>query len=89
MSEHSIKLSNRRKMELTGVSKVNTFDDEEIILETSMGYLNIVGQEMHISMLNLDEGRLMIEGSITGIEYKAQGSDLKTKGKSILNRLIK
>jgi sporulation protein YabP len=76
-------------MELTGVSKVNTFDDEEIILETSMGYLNIVGQEMHISMLNLDEGRLMIEGSITGIEYKAQGSDLKTKGKSILNRLIK
>ena len=89
MSDHYLKLTNRKNMELTGVSRVNTFDEEEIILETVMGYLNILGEELHISMLNLDEGKLTIEGNIASIEYKAQGTDIKARSKNILNRLLK
>ncbi len=89
MAEHSLILSNRRNMEISGVNNVNTFDEEEIILETSMGCLIILGQELHISMLNLDEGKVNIEGNVISIEYKAQGTDIKAKGKNILSRLLK
>jgi len=40
-------------------------------------------------MLNLDEGKVALEGNVNSIEYKAQGTDIKAKGKNILNRLLK
>lgn len=89
MAEHTIKLVNRKNMELTGVNNVNTFDEQVILLETSMGLIAISGQELHITRLNLDEGRVDLEGNINCVEYKAQGADVKSKGKSILNRLLK
>lgn len=89
MAEHSFKLSNRKNMELTGVNNVNTFDEEKIILETSEGFLFILGQDLHITTLNLDEGRVALAGSVASIEYKEPGTDIKAKGKSIINRLLK
>jgi sporulation protein YabP len=76
-------------MELTGVSNVLTFDEEEIILQTNMGGLLILGDNLHITMLNLDEGKVAIQGNIGSIEYKAQGTDLKAKSKNVLSRLFK
>jgi sporulation protein YabP len=76
-------------MELSGVNNVNTFDEEEIILETDLGFLYILGKELHINMLNLDEGKVALQGEINSLEYKAQGTDIKAKGKNILNRLLK
>lgn len=89
MAEHSIKITERSQMELTGVNNVNTFDEQEIILETSLGHLFILGEELHITMLNLEEGKVALEGAINSIEYKSQGADLKTKSKNILSRLLK
>ncbi|MBC7075496.1 MAG: sporulation protein YabP [Syntrophomonadaceae bacterium] len=89
MAEHSLKLAERRKLELTGVNNVNSFDEEEIVLETGLGHLCVLGQELHIIMLNLDEGKVAIEGNITSLEYKNQGPDIKTRGKNILSRLLK
>ncbi len=89
MADHSIKLINRSNMELTGVSSVNTFDEEEIILETSLGYLYILGENLHITMLSLEEGKVSLEGAVNSVEYKALGTDLKTKSKNVLSRLLK
>jgi sporulation protein YabP len=89
MAEHSIYLSDRSMMELTGVDNVNTFDEQQIILETGMGYLYVIGEGLHITMLNLDQGKVNIQGRVTSLDYKAQDADLKTKSKSIINRLFK
>jgi sporulation protein YabP len=89
MTEHFISMSNRESVELGGVTNVINFDEEEIILETTMGYLEIGGQELHITMLNLDNGQVAITGSINHLAYKPQGTSLKNKGKTILNRLLK
>jgi sporulation protein YabP len=76
-------------MEISGVINVNTFDEEEIILETVMGYLYVQGEELHVSMLNLEQGKVVVEGSIINIQYKKEGKDIKTRGKNILSRLLK
>ncbi len=89
MGDHSLTLVNRNNMQLNGIKNVNTFDEDEIVLETELGYLCILGQDLHVSMLNLDEGKVALEGIINSVEYKAQGTDIKAKGKNILNRLLK
>lgn len=89
MAEHSINLVNRNSLDLSGVTNVVNFDDEEIILDTTMGFLEIGGQELHITMLNLENGRVEVQGNISQLAYKAQGVDFKARGKTMLNRLFK
>jgi len=89
VADHSLTLVNRNNMQLNGVKNVNTFDEDEIVLETELGYLCILGQGLHVSMLNLEEGKVALEGNVNSVEYKAQGADIKAKSKNILNRLLK
>lgn len=89
MAEHFIRLTNRKNMELAGVNNVINFDEQEIVLDTSMGTLFVVGEELHINLLKLDEGKVALEGSVNSIMYKAQGIDMKSKSKNILGRLLK
>lgn len=89
MAEHSLNLSNRQRLELSGINNVIAFDEKEIVLATNLGYLTINGEELHINMLNLDEGKVAIQGTINNMSYKPQGTDIKAKGKSVLNRLLK
>lgn len=89
MAEHSLKLVNRNQMELTGVRNVNTFDEQEIVLETQQGFLSIAGEQLHITLLNLEEGKVAVEGSIGSIVYREQGSDMRTRSRNILSRLLK
>lgn len=89
MAEHFIKLTNRKNMELSGVNNVINFDEQEIVLDTSMGTLFVVGEELHINLLKLDEGKVALEGGVNSIMYKAQGIDMKSKSKNILGRLLK
>ncbi|CFX10537.1 Sporulation protein YabP [Syntrophomonas zehnderi OL-4] len=89
MTDHSVNMINRKSIDLSGVNNVVNFDDEEIILDTMMGCLEIGGEELHITMLNLDNGKVSIHGNISHLAYKAQGADFKARGKTILNRLFK
>jgi sporulation protein YabP len=89
MAQHSLYLSDCKIMELTGVSSVNTFNEEQIILETGVGFLAIVGTNLHITNLNLEEGKVAIQGDVVNIEYKPQGASFKARGKSVISRLLK
>ncbi len=89
MAEHSLTMEDRQRLQLSGITNVIAFDEEEIVLEISQGYLSISGADMHITMLNLDQGQVAIQGNINNLGYKAQGIDLKSKGKNVLNRLLK
>ncbi len=89
MADHLIKINNRNNMELSGVNNVNTFDEQEIILETILGSLFIKGENLHITLLNLEENKVALEGEINSLEYKAPGVDIKTKSKNVISRLLK
>ena len=66
---HTIVMENRRKATLTGVNDVASFHDQEVVLKTDDGEIIIVGDNLHISNLSLDEGKLVVEGLIGGLEY--------------------
>ncbi len=66
---HSIVMEDRKRAVLTGVTDVASFNEQEVIMLTEEGDISLVGEGLHIAHLNLEEGKLTVEGRITGIEY--------------------
>ena len=89
-TQHELTLTGRSRFLATGVLKVISFDDGEILLETEMGTLILRGGEMSITRLDLTAGEIAVQGSVSALEYRDQRSKkMKEKGKNILERLIK
>jgi sporulation protein YabP len=89
MQAHGITLTNREVLEATGVTFVSSFDDQEVILDTTQGPLYLRGEELHISQLSLEEGKVVVQGKLAVIEYKQIGRSMKGKGKSLVERILK
>ena len=53
---HSIQLEERHRLAVTGVSEVLSFDENEVIMDTSLGLLTVEGEGLHVEKLSLDMG---------------------------------
>ncbi len=85
-SQHRVIITERETITVDGVNNVESFDDQEVVLETTAGMLMLRGREFHIKQLNLDEGNLTIEGYLAGLEY---AEEMGKKARSFLGRLLK
>ena len=85
---HSILMENREKVTITGVEDVDSFDEAAVLLVTELGYITLQGMDLHISKLNLEEGQLVVEGEITGIEY-SDHEGVGGKGGGFFKKLFK
>lgn len=70
---HRLTLVRRADLELSGIQKVESFDDKEIVLLTSEGRLNVRGENLHIRHLDLESGACMLDGSIVALLYAQDG----------------
>lgn len=86
--EHRVTIDNRENMEISGVIHVDSFDSEEIVLETDMGLLAVRGEDLDIKQLNLEQGKLSIQGFVLELAYSAE-KGLKGKGKGLIGRLFR
>lgn len=80
LKRQEIKMLNRKVMEISGVLNVDSFDNEEFLLETECGFLTIKGSNLHIKNLNLDQGLVAIEGMVNELRYLDGHSQDKSKG---------
>lgn len=71
-------LDRRAKAVLTGVTDVESFDETAVVLHTHGGRLILTGSGLHVSSLQLEDGRLMLEGTIDSAAY--DGPSGKRKG---------
>lgn len=67
---HSIHIDNRMRISITGVLDVESFNEQDVMLLTEAGPLNIVGTGLHLSRLNLEEGQISIEGELLALDYE-------------------
>ncbi|GHV11477.1 hypothetical protein FACS1894219_02680 [Clostridia bacterium] len=80
---HSVTISGRRILSVSGVISVDSFDDGEIIAVTEAGLMTITGGALHINKLTLESGDMSVEGTIIGINYTDDtsiGKDGKKNG---------
>lgn len=66
---HKLCLDGRSELTLSGVLKVESFSDKEIILITIMGKLTVKGENLHIETLNVDSGEFVSTGQVSSMVY--------------------
>ncbi|WP_408640772.1 sporulation protein YabP [Salipaludibacillus keqinensis] len=78
--DHQLVLGSRKNLDLTGVKQVESFDSEEFLLETDMGFLSIRGHNLQMKNLDVEEGKVSIQGRIDDLVYLDQHHGEKSKG---------
>ena len=71
-SSHKVIIDGRDRVSISAVNDVDSFNENEIIFLTSAGMMTITGEDLHITKLNLDEGMLIIDGTVDSIDYSDQ-----------------
>ena len=84
----NIILENREKMSISGVEHVDNFNENSITVLTNKGALIIKGHSLNISKLNLDDGNVLIEGTINAVTYSDKGV-ASAKGSGLLSKMFK
>jgi len=85
---HSISVVERKNILITGVKKVDSFDKEEFLVETIMGYLALKGNELELVKLDTLAGSVTIKGYVSSFDY-IEDNGKKEKEGSIISRLFK
>ena len=69
MPVHNIILEGRKRLSVSGVTDVDRFDENTVLLYTSMGELTVCGTDLHVNDLSVESGEMNIEGEIKSVVY--------------------
>ena len=67
---HKLVLDSRRRLSMTGVIEVESFDETAIQLTTTRGPVLIRGTGLHLQMLSLAGGQVAVDGTVDSISYE-------------------
>ena len=85
---HAMSINERKSIYITGVLKIDSFDEEEFLIETTMGYLVIKGLGLEIVRLDTKDGIVSIKGTFISLSY-IEDEKKANKENSIFNKLFK
>ncbi|MBR1498002.1 MAG: sporulation protein YabP [Oscillospiraceae bacterium] len=66
---HAAALEDRKRLSLSGVEEVGSFDEREIVLRTSLGGLTVEGEGLSISRLDVEAGNVEVQGHVSALRY--------------------
>lgn len=84
---HIINIIERKTITLTGIKKINNFNNTEFYVESIMGPLLLKGEMLELIKMDTFKGNLNIKGKITSINYLEETK--KMKADNIMARLFK
>lgn len=84
--QHDLVLKGRKDLTLSGVEKVDTFDDRQVVVITSLGRLAVEGQNLHIRHLDLEGGDLILDGDVESLVYREGRSK---RGQGLIGRITR
>ena len=85
---HVFNLVERKNVSISGVKKIESFDNEEFLIESVMGIIILKGEGLELIKLDTREGVVTIKGLVNSLTYMEEMSK-KSKENSIINRLFK
>ncbi len=69
---HKLNLDERKKLTVTAVKEVVSFDEDTIVLRTALGTLVVQGQGLQLKQLTLEGGTVAVEGRIGSLVYEQE-----------------
>ncbi|MEY8763186.1 MULTISPECIES: sporulation protein YabP [Clostridium] len=82
-----LSLENRKKLILTGIIEVISFNEDQISLNTNLGILNIKGKNLKMNKLDVQNGDVSIIGTINSCIYI--NNEPKKKKHHLLSKMFK
>lgn len=67
---HRLTLEERKKLTVTGVTEVISFEETEVSLQTGMGLLTVQGSQLQLKNLSLEGGQVEVEGTVCALTYE-------------------
>lgn len=67
---HALTVNERNRLSLTGVSEVVSFDENAVVLHTSLGMLTVHGEHLQLRQLSPDGGQVAVDGNICALIYE-------------------
>lgn len=67
---HNLTLESRKKLTLTGITEVASFDDNFILMHTPLGDLTVQGEQLQLKSLSPDGGTVTVQGQIDTLSYQ-------------------
>ncbi len=77
MKHTDLKIRERNRLTMNGVTNVESFDDAYVTLATSDGRVCIEGEGLKIESLARESGEIEIAGKINGVFYTEQKKKVK------------
>ena len=72
---HKLTLDSRNRLTMTGITEVESFDEEMVVLHTTRGTLVIRGTGLHLQLLSLDGGQVHVDGTVDSLTYEDTARD--------------
>ena len=86
---HNVVLFNKRQMTVSGVIRVENFNENTIVIITEFGQMTIEGASLHISKLSLETGDMNVDGDVAGLFYSDSGGDYDKKTSGLFGKIFK
>ena len=67
---HKLTVNERKNLTMTGVTEVISFDENAVVLRTSLGTLEVLGRELQLKTLSTDGGQVCVDGHICSLIYE-------------------
>lgn len=87
-TSHKILMDNRKKGSLTGIKDVIAFEPKEVLLQTTLGYLSIKGQDLKVTRLSVEKGEVDFVGKVDSMEY-AEDNSYGKRTESFITRMFR
>lgn len=69
MENHTVTIENRDTVTVTDIREIDSFDEDEVRATLGKGAMIIKGSGLHIHMLDLNEGRAVVTGTVDSLMY--------------------
>ena len=86
---HGITVNERKNVVVSGVKKIESFDNTEFLMDTTLGFLTIKGEGLEIIKLDTYQGNVSIKGKVDSFLYNDNNISKKDKENSIISKLFK
>ena len=67
---HKLTLTDRKKLTMSGVTEVISFDETAVVLKTTLGNLIIQGRDLQLKELSPAGGQMAVEGAVAALSYE-------------------
>ena len=82
---HNLIMEDRKKLAVSGVRDMDSFDEQTVVLYTDWGELTVRGEGLHMEQLSIESGDVQISGTVHSLQY----TENRAAEKSFFGRLFR